>query len=201
MIREKDKTIATRGEGYGRVNLLVECNGMYRIFSTERYSVRSQLRQLRRMNPIAKVVAFSYGEPTGELSNLNFYWTYGKGMGIEEEFNGYKADNSRDPVHYLSTYRYRTALILMNIKQFNADDSIQRDPFSNLTLAELPEGPDPERVVRACSLGRSVFVPYSEIDSDDPGDVLLRWKGKRMERTLDGETRKGYWITGSRLDK
>lgn len=208
MIKDKDSRIATRGEGFGRVNLLVRCGGYYRVFSTERYSVRSQLRQLKRMNPFAFIEAVSYGDTSNELLSddanrmlyeLNFRWIEDPNRSIPLFFGGIPIDNSDDPAHYLMSYNYRTALILMNVRQFNTDGIIQRDPFSNTELAELPNGPDPDKVVKACSLGRSVFIPCSEIDADDAGDVLLRWKGKRMERTLDGETRKGYWITGSRL--
>lgn len=186
------------------VNIYLQSNRKYRIFSTAQFTIRDLIVQISRYNPSVEAIAIWYSESPLELNANNEKW---KSLSeeelladveqINESGNRIELLHSNDKSSYLKRYDYRTALNVYFVYCLETGTYPIKNPFDGVKIS----GKMPRNISSRIAINH---FPAFLKDDENPfyyfSDILLYYDGRRVERTWRGEPIKGYLLTCSRFD-
>lgn len=175
-----------------QINILVQSGEYCRLFTSKTsFSIRNIITQLRRYNPIAKVIAVWYGDETPEYAN-NQIWTILPYNYQQPYFN--RIDTSEEKPEYLQKYAYRSAVNMWYCQCLNNGKYPGLHPFSGVKR----NGVLPPLLSKFSEEHYPLFVQ----DKDNPfiakEDILSHLDGYRVERMINGYEVAGYVIDNNR---
>jgi len=175
-----------------KINILVRSGQYCRVFSSQTFSIRNLITQLRRYNPNADVLCIWYGEGTlyfasnDEWKKLPLHsWRVPDAIYIP-------TDN--DKVSLLENYDYRTAVNLSYARCMNIGKYPKLHPFKGVKIG----GHLPSELSKYEDAHYPLFVADNENPYANKEDILLHLDGYRIEKKVNGYDIAGYLIENNR---
>lgn len=176
-----------------KVNILVSTEKYCRQFSSQTFSIRNLITQIRRYNPTAQVLGLWFGDFQPHFASNEEWKKLPSSWRIPDSISIPNNDKKED---LLENHTYREAVNLAYARCLNNGQYPKLHPFKNVHRS----GNLPAELAQYENAHYPLFITDDQNPYETKEDILLHFDGYRIERKVNGYDIEGYLIDNKRYN-
>lgn len=189
---------------YRKISVLVEASGMYRVYTTQCFTIRPITNLLFRFTPKYRIIAVIDGQFPSHFPADNEKWRrlskskVAEMQSILENENVYSIDSlpeTNSKSYLLENFPYRKALNLWYIYAAKNKIYPSKQPFYGVQVKAVPEW-----IIKEIGMCEHPTFISDENNPYISNEDILRWyDGRRYDKMVNGYMASGYMLEKIRI--